>query len=214
MRPGIICNLETTIIENENVIFRKEERVHSFIKNFAYLMLHGMDGASNSDYTDINNISRTSGYTMDRHVWNDRTVRSRAGLNCVALAAGEVDRGIVVGSSNAEFLVSQHNLQSPIGNGSNLGQLSYALMNTPEDPVYLDPSIILEIDRDIANNSSAEITIREIGLMGYPVYLASAVDASCYSVNASVLFLRDVVADEVVAPGQVLNVKYILKTTV
>jgi hypothetical protein len=82
----------------------------------------------------------------------------------------------------------------------------YSEMVNPEDPIFSDPNILLELSRDFANNSGAAITVREIGLGGLCAYR--------YINSAETLFIRDVIADTVVNGGQVLNVKYIFKTVV
>jgi hypothetical protein len=129
----------------------------------------------------------------------------------VLASAGDVTRGILLGTSNTPFAVNQYNLQAPIVHGSGTGQLTHAIQGALTPPSVVGSDILLELSRDFANNSTASITVREIGLVGY------SLNGGTYYGNltfGSYLHLRDVVADTPVASGQVLNVKYILKTTV
>lgn len=209
LRFGIGCELETTVTEDGNVVLRRKERAHSFVNNFASLILRSLDTASNTDYKDINNAAVMAALACSGNGGGWGTFYACAGMNTVALA-GEINRGVVVGTSNTPFAVSQYNLQAPIANGVSAGQLAYAAMNVVADPTFVTPDILLEASRDIANNSGASITVREIGLKGYP----GATSYSLYSVCSEILYLRDVVPDTVVNSGQVLNVKYTLKTVV
>jgi len=143
-------------------------------------------------------------------------MRSKGGSFVMPSPAATTNRGIVVGNSNTPFDITQYNMQSFIPEGLVSGAMSYGAMATSDDPIFSSPDILLTLTRDIANQSGAEIIVREIGLKGYPAYSSQAGGSSniIYTNNAEVLFLRDVVLDTPVANGQVLNVTYVLKTVV
>jgi len=200
-KSGVVCNIRLTIKEDGNIISEKTERSHSFVNNFAFLILHGMDGVSNTDYRDISNTARPAALST---YYSGGSRFSTAGMDCVWRAGAVV--GIAIGTSNSVFSVLQYCLQTRIAHGSGPGNMYYSEMVNPEDPIFSDPNILLELSRDFANNSGAAITVREIGLGGLCAYR--------YMNSAETLFIRDVIADTVVNGGQVLNVKYIFKTVV
>lgn len=207
-RPGIYWNARLRVFEGDDIISDKVVPVHSFVRNFGMLLKHGLDAASNSDAVDVSGTARYSAVQARNcysGVYDNIFI---AGMNCIA-AAGETTGGIVIGTSNAAFDVVQYNLQALISHGAGAGQMTYAAMSSPSEPSFSDPTLILSLTRDIANNSTASITVREIGLKGYPVgYVAF----SSSPVRYEILYLRDIIPDTVVAAGQVLNVQYNLTT--
>lgn len=210
MKPGVICNLNLRVTEDGKIVSERTERAHSFVTNFAYMILRGMDGITNTDSRDITNTARPAAPAMFYNR-GDFSSTGLAGMACVG-EAGVITKGIVVGSSNTAFAISQYGLQTQIANGTGAGQLSYAAMlATPADPSFSTPNITSELYRDMANNSGSAITVREIGLKGLVQYTNNQVNPRGCS---EILFARDVVADTVVNAGQVLNVKYIFKTVV
>jgi hypothetical protein len=210
MKPGLICNLDLRVTEDGKIISERKGRAHSFVANFAYMVLNGMNGLTNTNYRSTTNVARPAAGTRFYNR-GDFSSTGLAGMACVG-AAGEITRGIIVGSSNTAFAVAQYNLATPIVHGTGAGQLSHAAMLTyPIDPSFSAPNIILELYRDFANNSGSAITVREIGLKGLVQYENQGLN-QCGT--DQILFARDVVADTVVNNGQVLNVKYVLKTVV
>lgn len=207
-RPGIYWNARLRVVEDDTVVSEKIVPVHSFVRNFAMLLKHGFDATSNSDAVDASGTARYSAVQARNcysGVYDNLFI---AGMYCIA-AAGETNRGVVIGTSNVAFAPTQYNLQAPIANGTGTGQMTYGAMNSPGEPSFSDPTLILAIARDISNGSSAAITVREIGLKGRPVgYVAF----SSSPVEYEMLYLRDIVTDTVVASGQVLNVEYRLTT--
>jgi len=207
MKSGVVCNLHLSVTENGDIVWESKDKSHSFINNFAYLIQHGMDAQSNSDWRSISNGAYPASNYGGAIGYNGCVL---AGMYIIGVV-NDTTRGIIAGTSNTPFSVSQYDLQSPIVNGTGSGQMTYAAMAvSPAYPTFSSPDILLEVNRDMANNSGSAITIREIGLKGYPSY----VTLGAFYPKIEVLFLRDVVADTVVNAGQVLNVKYILKTVV
>jgi hypothetical protein len=214
MPGGILCNIELTVMDHGKFVSKRVGKSHSFVANFAQFLLHSFDGVANTGYTDITNVARPAAVLsfasyMTRHAFDS------AGLFVMPSPAATTNRGIVIGTSNTEFDISQYNMQSLIPEGLVAGAMSYGAMATSSDPIFSSPDILLTLTRDIANQSGAEIIVREIGLKGYPFYTLYIPETyKVASKNAEVLFIRDVVPDTPVANGQVLNVTYVLKTVV
>jgi hypothetical protein len=203
-RPGIYWTARLRVTEDGDIVTEKVVPVHSFVQNFAQLIKHGFDAVSNSDAVDVTGTARYSAVLARNCYSGVYDMYWVVGMNCIA-AAGEVNRGVVVGTGNTAFAVTQYNLAAAIAHGSAVGQMSYAAMANPAEPSFSNPTNILTLSRDIANSSTTSITVREIGLKGMPVgYVAW----SGNPVNYETLFLRDVIPDTPVAAGQVLNVQY------
>ncbi len=202
-KTGIYCRLKLAVSEASSgrVIEEREEVVHSFVRNFMEMLYHGSRGDTNMDYVNAGNGANAAAAMFGEY-------SQSSGMYCIG-GAGEIHRGIAVGSSNIAFALSQYNLQSPIAHGTATGDLLYSQVPTPDVPVFSDPNIVIILSRDFANSSGSSVTVREIGLFGSPncsvAYLPSGIP---------ILYLRDVVADVVVADGQVLNVQYVFKTVV
>ena len=190
-RPGIYWNARLRVTEEGDIVSENIVPVHSFVKNFAQLLKHGFDAASNSDSVDATGTARYSAVLARNCYSGVYDMYWVAGMNCIALA-GVVNRGVVIGTGNTAFAVTQYNLAAAIVHGTGAGQMVYAAMANPVEPAFSDPAIILSISRDIANSSPASITVREIGLKGMPVGYAAW---SGNPVMYETLFLRDVIPD-------------------
>lgn len=210
-RVGIVGELEISVTEDGEVISLRNARMHSFVNNMGAFILRGMDTLANTDCKTVANVAISAAAVNNwSRYYGNNSGTGAAGMNTIG-AAGDTTKGIVVGTSNAAFGISQYNLQALIPHGGGASQLSYAAMATPAEPVFSTPNILLEISRDFANNSGAAVTVREIGLKGYIRYGWQYYDTYLF---AEVLFARDVVSDTVVNNAQVLNVKYIFKTVI
>lgn len=201
---GIGLDIRLRVIDKKDgVVFDKTEKAHSFVNNFMQMMKHSLDGVANTDYVDTGGAARAASYS--RSYYYSAWMTWVAGMNTMG-AAGDVARGVCVGTSNTAFALAQYNLQAPIAHGSGSGQLYYGAQVAIADPTWASPNVTLIISRDFSNQYSSGITVREIGIRGNPGVATQQM--------AQTLFARDVVADTVVAAGQILNVQYILKTVV
>ena len=201
---GVGLNIRTRIIDTEDgVIFDKTDKAHSFVNNFAYFLKHCLDGIGNSDGRSITNAA----VPVAHQGWHSYSgcCGNYAGMDALG-GAGDVTRGIVVGSSATPFAIAQYNMQALIGHGNGSGQLYYAATPTTVVPVFSDPNITFLVSRDFTNNYSTPIVVREIGIRGNPVYAQGNV------YTATMQYCRDVVPEMTVGPAQVLNVQYILRT--
>lgn len=217
-KSGIVCDLGIRVLEDNEIVSEKIVRAHSFTNNFAYMLARSMDMVGNTSYRNTANAAIpacVSPRCINAPFGAQWIAECPAGMNTIG-AIGETNRGVVIGTSATAFSVSQYNMQGLIAHGTGSGQMSYGSMLIPADPTFSTPNITINISRNISNNSGASITVREIGLKGYPAYAqASCTYNGTYSVScAEILYLRDVISDTSVGAGQVLNVTYILKTVV
>jgi hypothetical protein len=106
--------------------------------------------------------------------------------------------------------MGQYNLQSPISHGVAAGNLQYAAQMYPSVVVAEDQSAIsLVLAREFGNASGSDVTIAEVGLIGYPPKTTSPPSDSPHT---NVLLTRDVLDTPVVVPdGGVVEVSHILR---
>ena len=204
MKPGIYASIGIVCRDHDGeIVSEREEPAHSFTRNFgkgvyASFLRSAVSGA----YLD------TSGSTVNAFIRHNYKATFPAGYASGWLLhpAGEgIYRGIVVGSSGAGFDMGQYNLQSPISHGVAAGNLQYAAQMYPSVVVAEDQSAIsLVLAREFGNASGSDVTIAEVGLIGYP-----PASSSPYT---DVLLTRDVLDTPVVVPdGGVVGVSHILR---
>lgn len=207
MKPGIYASIGIVCRDHDGeTVSEREEPAHSFTRNFgkgvyASFLRSRVRGA----YLD------TSGSAVDAFIRHSAYVSPSYGYASGWLLhpAGEgVYRGIVVGSSGAGFDMGQYNLQSPISHGVAAGNLQYAAQMYPSVVVAEDQSAIsLVLAREFGNASGSDVTIAEVGLIGYPPK-TTASDPP----HTNVLLTRDVLDTPVVVPdGGVVGVSHILR---
>lgn len=210
MKPGIYASIGIVCRDHDGeIVLEREEPAHSFTRNFgkgvyASFLRSAVSGA----YRD------TSGSTVDafiRHTYYGSYKYGYASGWLLHPAGEGVYRGIVVGSSGAGFDMGQYNLQSPISHGVAAGNLQYAAQMYPSVVVAEDQSAIsLVLAREFGNASGSDVTIAEVGLIGYPPRTTSLSYGS--SPHTNVLLTRDVLDTPVVVPdGGVVGVSHILR---
>jgi hypothetical protein len=120
---------------------------------------------------------------------------------------GDVSQGMVVGTSDTANTLTTYALGSKIGHGTGSGQLLYSSM-TFEDVVNPSGNILqFRMTRVFTNNSGADITVREFGL------LSKLINSSNQA--KSILIARDVLSSPITIPdGYSLTLRYIVKITV
>lgn len=203
MKPGIYASIGIVCRDHDGeTVLEREEPAHSFTRNFgkgvyASFLRSGVSGA----YLDTSGSSVSA---FIRHRYDGYNYASGWLLH----PAGEgVYRGVVVGSSGAGFDIGQYNLQSPISHGDAAGNLQYGAQMYPSVVVAEDQSSIsLVLAREFGNASGSDVTIAEVGLIGYPVRRTTD------STRTNVLLTRDVLDTPVVVPdGGVVGVSHILR---
>lgn len=208
MKPGIYASIGIVCRDHDGeTVSEREEPAHSFTRNFgkgvyASFLRSVVSGA----YLD------TSGSTVDAFI-RHRSSNYGYASGWLLHPAGEgVYRGIVVGSSGAGFDMGQYNLQSPISHGVAAGNLQYAAQMYPSVVVAEDQSAIsLVLAREFGNASGSDVTIAEVGLIGYPPK-TMPLGYGTSSAHRNVLLTRDVLDTPVVVPdGGVVEVSHILR---
>ena len=118
--------------------------------------------------------------------------------NCHGRApAGDDSYGIVVGTGTTPVDINDHNLASKIPHGTGSGQLSYG-----ETSGYVDGSGLRQdrgLQRSFDNNSGADITINEIGMV---------LKINDGSNDYYIMIARDVISATTVPNGGRVTVKY------
>lgn len=193
-----------TIVAREtldgDVLREFAQPARSFGRNFMTAMYAGFSGVA-TNAANLSGTSRPSIYMLTHEYGG-----SDGGFGLTAgLAAGSA-YGIVLGSGDTAFAVAHNNLQATIAHGSSAGQLYRSAMTIGGVVVPAgEQSVQMEISRSFANNSSADITVREVGLIGYSLYRQNYSDAF--------LFSRDVLGSPMlVAPGRQLDVSIVFRT--
>ena len=205
MKPGIYASIGIVCRDHDGeTVSEREEPAHSFTRNFGKGVYASFLGSAVSEaYLD------TSGSTVNAFIRHTRYSWWGYASGWLLHPAGEgVYRGVVVGSSGAGFDMGQYNLQSPISHGVAAGNLQYAAQMYPSVVVAEDQSAIsLVLAREFGNASGSDVTIAEVGLIGYPP--KNTADPSSHT---NVLLTRDVLDTPVVVPdGGVVGVSHILR---
>ena len=145
-----------------------------------------------SDYGDTFQFVDTNGNPISA----DQIVAS----GCSMLApAGTDSYGIVVGTGTTYPSLDDYNLESKIPHGTESGRLSYG--ETSKYDYSESGSIVVDqgCQRSFDNNSGADITINEIGLIA---------TINIGGQNVNILLMRDVISATTVPNGGRVTIKY------
>ena len=207
--PNLFIGLKVQDRDGKVLTDRYEEG-HSWVRNawnaFTSSMLgitgYGSDGNFLA-HGEMNakNTGRVLYYSNSPFNFSRET--SYAGYGFLNATLGNSDFGVVVGTNPNEypFYINAHDLYARIGSGVGAGQLIYGAM---KQPVWYYNAITKKwkntITRVFNNNSGADITIREVGLI-YNSYV--------FSDQGRYLFAHDILSAGVVVPnGAQLTVTY------
>ena len=127
------------------VLSRERRRSRSFLKQWNQLVYVQVSGADLA-ITDIGGTPRT----IEPYSGNFNTLR----------IAGNTECGIVVGTGNTPVAIDDYVLETPIAEGTGVGEMNY-LVCTVADYVVSAPSCSYLVSRSVVNNSLGEITVRE-----------------------------------------------------
>ena len=111
--------------------------------------------------------------------------------------AGDDDYGILVGTGTDPVDITDYQLASKISHGTGSGQLSYG-----ETSSYTDGSGLQQdrgMQRSFDNNSGADITIKEIGMV---------LKINDGSSDYYIMVMRDVISDTTVPNGGRVTIEY------
>jgi len=172
-------------------IHREKKPMDSFTQNVMNLL--GMFDAGGWVAIDVdgNSVTFTFKNATDNYLYNAE----------VLAPSGEDKYGILVGSSDTAFDVTQYNLGSKISHGTGSGQLQYG------DTSVVDYGADYKTwQRAFDNLSGADVVVKEIGMFAKVTREESGVPKAYY-----VMLARDVITTTTVPNGGRLIVKYTFK---
>lgn len=172
-------------------IHREKKPMDSFTQSVMNLL--GMFDAGGWVAIDVNGNSVTFTFknATDNYLYNAE----------VLAPSGEDKYGILVGSSDTAFDVTQYNLGSKISHGTGSGQLQYG------DTSVVDYGADYKTwQRAFDNLSGADVVVKEIGMFAKVTREESGVPKAYY-----VMLARDVITTTTVPNGGRLIVKYTFK---
>jgi len=172
-------------------IHREKKPMDSFTQNVMNLL--GMFDAGGWVAIDVdgNSVTFTFKNATDDYLYNAE----------VLAPSGEDKYGILVGSSDTAFDVTQYNLGSKISHGTGSGQLQYG------DTSVVDYGADYKTwQRAFDNLSGADVVVKEIGMFAKVTREESGVPKAYY-----VMLARDVITTTTVPNGGRLIVKYTFK---
>jgi len=143
-----------------------------------------------ADYGDKFQFTDTNGNTIQA----DQIVGSGSSM---LAPAGMDSYGLVVGSGTTSVSLDDYNLASKIPHGTGSGQLSYG--DTSKYDYSEGTMVDHGVQRSFDNNSGADITVNEIGLIA---------TINIGGQNINVLIMRDVISATTIPNGGRLTVKY------
>lgn len=195
---GIRTTLDISLNDRDGVVSNYSQPARSFVKNFVDCLYCGFTGVATT-VSSLTGVKRPTLWGWYYDTLPSRRVEGGLGFRCYSGAGGGA--GILVGSGNTPFDIADVNLAEPIPHGDVPGSLYRG--ETILVPPAISPdgmSIAMAIVRDFANNSDVDVIVREVGLVGCPVY-------SEYTAKDYHLYSRDVLdTPVVVSPGRTLNV--------
>jgi hypothetical protein len=202
--PSIEVEYEIMVTDkNGKIIEHRKEKSQSLVKNFL-MLTNAAFKVSTSTVKDTGGTSRAAG-AKNSYTWSngapDYTV-GYTGAGGWAPNAPEADAtyGIIVGTSDIAVTVDDYNLKAKIAHGNAAGQL-YHYGTIMLDPTVAGLTVTQKFMRTFLNNSGAEITVKEIGLV---VRIPTDIFL--------VLIIRDVITPVPVPNGGSLTINYYIKT--
>lgn len=194
--------LKIEVLKDGKVVKTVKKKGNGFLKNFM-VILYGLL----FENVETVNIIDTTGTYYDAWVRYIST-NDRFTLSHVNAPEGNADFGILVGTGTTPPTPTDYNLEAKIEHGTGAGQMYYYATNIVGVSVS-DNEISLDVVRDIANQSGADITVNEVGLATRYHYTS---EGTGYIIN--VLIIRDVIPDGITVPnGQSLRITYRIKAT-
>jgi len=121
-------------------------------------------------------MSVTSEYITATDGTSKNTAQHLTAFQCNA-ASGETTKGILIGTGTANPSMSDYSLQTPAINNIQHGAMGFTL-NAPTPSVYQ-----LILSRSFTNNTGAQLSIREVGLVVMHSSGLFLADRSLYSVD-------------------------------
>lgn len=195
--------------KNGKIIERKKVKAGSYLKNFA-LYLKGMIHGEGETVVSTGGTSVTV-HTIDleSHYYNDYSETHTLTFNLLNInsGAGVDSYGIVVGNGTTAVSSTDYKLESQIANGTGSSQLSYDAHSFSTITVGGGVSQF-SVARSFSNNSGANISVSEAGVVIYHRFYVYDYSATIYDETQYILIVRDVFSSVSVPDGGGLTVKY------
>lgn len=201
---GVYADINLVLSDGDQIILDRSQPARSFVGNFMRDLYGGFTG-TNIGRIDTDGASRVC--LLTGGTWNGKPYYYEGGFGIARGCGVGGGTGIVLGSSNVEFDVNHYKLGAVIAHGTGVGQMYRGACGFVPPTIADDErSVSIRASRSFSNNSTEDVTVREVGLYGNVV----SVMVRTYG---SYLYARDVLdADVVVSPGQQLNVEMFIKT--
>lgn len=207
--PDLFIGLKVQDRDGKVLTDRYEEG-HSWVRNawnaFTSSMLGITGYGSDGNFLapgEMNAKNTGRGMYYSDNPFNFSKEYSYAGYGFYNSTLGSSDFGVVVGTNPNEypFYINSHDLYARVVSGAGAGQLIYGAMQRPVwDYNAITRKWKNTITRVFNNNSGADITIREVGLIYYSYVFSS---------QGKYLFAHDILSAGVVVPnGAQLTVTY------
>lgn len=191
-----------------DVLYEETERAHSWTRN-AYNLLVSTMCACNCNGTSFGdgqiNFKTTAGTVSGAPMaitLNQANVETGSAEGFVG-KAGVDTRGIVIGTSDSAYNFDDNKLSARITDGAGTGQMAHGLGTVTKAFDTNTKKFNVTHERVFNNNSSAAITVKEVGII-------------CYiwnSYSQLVLVCRDVLGSAVDVPAaSKLTVTYVMST--
>jgi len=180
--------------KNGKTIKKFRRKSKSFVKNFA-IMIRNLFVIPLNTYDSNSMVLDTAGINRGYPYASSLSNKAMA----VDAGTGNDTYGIVVGTGTTSPTVDDVNLVSKIANGTATGQLSYG-STTVEYVTTTATQSQFRIIRTFTNNSGANITVNEIGI----IVRWTDIGGTRYG-----LIIRDVITSTTIPAGSTLTVRYI-----
>lgn len=130
--------------------FFEKKKANSFVRALIDLLFpHIQQAIFGNGSQDISNTTRSPAVNTGNFAMN--------------AAAGDVAKGIVVGTGTSAVTISDYALGTRIAHGNAASQLSYGAMSFT-NPTTSGSTRSFTMERTFTNNSGSQITITELGL--------------------------------------------------
>lgn len=204
MGIGITAMLNAEVYRNGSVMLSHSQRAHSFLSNFMRELYAGFSG------DDVGKISSSGATRKSLFAADQGTDRFEPGFGLTKDSGAGGANGLVVGSGDTPFSVSQYSLPTEIAHGTSVGQLTRGATTFIPPSIATDgKSVSMSIERAFVNDSGSDVVVKEVALKGYVYFLGY----SGTHVGDTHYFSRDVLDTPItVPPGQTLAVRVVIKT--
>jgi len=198
------CFITVMVSKDGKELSKYQDRAHSWTRNGWILFFAAITNCS-GDSLNTFGAGYMSGRNTSGTVFSS-TSQIQTASSGYTTSVGSLGRGISIGTDNTAFDVDQYGLQAMIAHGTGEGQMTHQA-TVQAIPVYTGASKLWSVDweRESANNSGANIIVREIGLFAGVLFFGGG----AYD---SFLLARDVLGAAITVPnGGVVTVTFTME---